>query len=157
MSLNRVPLLDRLMTKVEKTATGCWEFTGTKCKWGYGRIRVSKAEGLITTHRAMYQEKIGPIPDNMCVCHSCDNPACVNPKHLWLGTNQDNRTDCVNKGRAKGALNNTNAARYSNKQIHEIRQLRNKGLSVYKIQDKTGVPKSTVHRIITGQQYQEVA
>ena len=64
---------------------------------GYGRLRVDGKKVL--AHRASYEEFNGVITDGLLVCHVCDTPSCINPDHLFLGTNKDNYTDSVNKGR----------------------------------------------------------
>jgi hypothetical protein len=96
-----VSLLDRVLNKVEiNQTTGCWEFQGGKNNLGYGMIRDDKK--MRTTHRVSYEEHTQTkIPKHLVVMHSCDNPCCVNPAHLSLGTRQDNMRDMVNKGRAK--------------------------------------------------------
>ena len=96
-----VPLLDRVLNKVEvNTTTDCWEFQGGKNNLGYGMIRDDKK--MRTAHRVSYEEHSQTkIPNHLVVMHSCDNPCCVNPAHLSLGTRQDNMQDMVNKGRAK--------------------------------------------------------
>lgn len=91
-------LLDeRFWNKVEKTDGGCWEWQGYKNYDGYGCF---KLEGKVKhSHRLAYEELVGTIPEGLYVLHHCDNPSCVNPNHLFLGTNQDNMTDMVKKGR----------------------------------------------------------
>jgi len=92
-------LQDRLFRKVTKTEK-CWEFNG-KTRKGYGSIAVW-VEGkltLILAHRLSWMVHFGPIPENLCVCHHCDNPKCVRPDHLFIGTHQDNMSDMVSKGR----------------------------------------------------------
>ncbi len=77
----------------------CWEWVGCKDPKGYGRINVDRVGRL--AHRISYALCIGD-PGDLFVCHACDNPPCVNPSHLSLGTNDDNRNDARNKGRPFG-------------------------------------------------------
>ena len=86
-----------LDTEIDEV-TDCWHFTGAKNNIGYGMIRDEKK--MRTTHRVSYEEHNDQkIPRYMCVCHTCDNTLCVNPKHLWLGTRTDNTHDMISKGR----------------------------------------------------------
>lgn len=80
----------------------CWPWTRHKTGFGHGTFSKRKAPGVpgaLFAHRVAYELVIGPIPAGMAVCHSCDNPSCCNPAHLWLGTKGDNNRDCYNKGR----------------------------------------------------------
>jgi hypothetical protein len=84
-----------------KRGDGCWEWQGHRDKKGYGRIQAGR-ELPMPAHRASYILNVGPIPDDgteWCVCHRCDNPPCVRPDHLFLGTDKDNHDDMVRKGR----------------------------------------------------------
>lgn len=96
-----VPLLDRVLNKVEiNNTTGCWEFQGGKNNLGYGMVRDNKK--MRTAHRVSYEEhNQTKIPKHLVVMHRCDNPCCVNPQHLSLGTRSDNMKDMVKKGRGK--------------------------------------------------------
>ena len=81
----------------------CWEWNANKLPKGYGMIgaggRLNRRQAY--AHRVAYQLYVGEIPKGMLVCHRCDNPSCVNPTHLFLGTQKDNIQDCVKKGRNK--------------------------------------------------------
>ncbi len=83
-----------IKNSIEKN--GCWEFQGY-LNSGYGRRRFNGEKMLV--HRFVYQEIFGAIPEKMLICHKCDNPSCINPLHLFIGTNLDNVRDAVNKGR----------------------------------------------------------
>src|SRR5687767_4720826 len=91
------PLSERFWEKVRKT-DGCWLWTASRNAKGYGQIMYQRRP--IHAHRVSWQLANGPIPDGLCVLHRCDNPQCVNPGHLFLGTIVDNNRDMFAKGRA---------------------------------------------------------
>ena len=86
---------ERMMSKTI-TNGGCVEYTGYTDGLGYGRVRNG---AKVLTHRLSWEHHNGPIPKGLLICHSCDNPPCVNVNHLFLGTNKDNVQDAINKGR----------------------------------------------------------
>lgn len=89
--------IDRFWSRVDKTGT-CWVWTGAPAtKEGYGRVGIDGRKHLV--HRLSYVLANGQIPDGLLVLHTCDNPPCVRPDHLFVGTDADNRADMVAKGR----------------------------------------------------------
>lgn len=122
----RPPIEQRFWEKVDKKGPNdCWIWIGSKSETGYGKIRYKyKSRGA---HRFSYELHNGPIPTNMCVCHNCpggDNPSCVNPNHLWLGTQGDNVIDMIEKERNYIIQGEEHyQAHLTNDQARELRRL----------------------------------
>jgi hypothetical protein len=94
-------IYSRFIDKVIIDSKGCWLWTASKTNDGYGKFY---PHGKVTlAHRFSYEYFIDVIPQGLCVCHVCDNPSCVNPTHLFLGSHQDNMTDRNNKMRQSNA------------------------------------------------------
>jgi len=144
--------MDRLWNRTNRES-GCWIWTGCKNADGYGTISVNGKMHM--AHRLSWELTNGPIPNGLFVCHKCDNPSCINPEHLFLGTNKDNMQDKVKKGRkngggpARGERNGS--AKITKADVLEIRKLHANGISGRKIADKFGISDSQVFRIILNQ------
>lgn len=118
---------ERFISKIEiDPKTDCWEWQGRKNKDGYGTFHILRDSKLV--HRVAYEHFCGQIPEGLLVCHTCNNPCCVNPKHLKLGTDQNNMDDMVLAGRQnKQKGEDHHNAKLSKEQIVEIRELYSTG------------------------------
>lgn len=125
----------------------CGSHTGYR---GYPKIAIGKKP--VSVHRFVFQEEYGPIPCGIFVCHSCDNPACINPEHLFLGTPADNTADAVKKRRLRTPRGERcHFAKLTWVQVEEIRRLSGRGLSDAKVASGFGVNRSIVRRIRNNQ------
>lgn len=145
---------ERFWSKVNKTES-CWLWTGAKAE--YGKFWLDGK--TVSAHRLVYESIHGAVPDGMMVCHHCDNPLCVNPNHLFLGTASDNIEDMIQKGRQgytgqRGVKNPK--VKLHPYQVREIRIKARQGQSSSRLAKQYGVNKSTINRIINGDLWSHV-
>jgi len=149
--------IKRFWQKIDiQSENGCWIWTNKKDRWGYGISR-PKQKGkrlFLLAHRVAWRICFGEIPDGLLVCHHCDNPACGNPDHLFLGTNMDNFQDSLQKGRRKYAKGeNHPRARLTAKQAAEIKSsTENRKL----VAQKYGITPLYVNDIRAGRKWKHI-
>ncbi len=155
-------LTEKFMRAVQQTDF-CWLWTFFRDRKGYGRFNTRDAEGkpcTVFAHRYSYTAHVGAIPQGMFVCHRCDNPQCVNPAHLFLGTNTDNVRDMDAKGRRvnnqpKGSAHGS--AKLNEAKAAEIFALvRSRQMTQRAVAKRFGVCFSTVNHINTGRLWSHV-
>lgn len=145
-------------SKVDRTAGNeeCWPWTGRLSTTGYGQF-AKGSKGGVRSHRLAFFLVTGKHPDELHVCHVCDNPICCNPQHLWLGTAKDNIQDSIKKGKhinpkpLKGEKNPS--AKLSERDILDIKKLclnvKNKSL----IASSFGISRTHLYRILNGERW----
>ena len=147
-----IPVAERFWAKVRKTPT-CWIWTAALDD-GYGQFWYDGR--MVRAHRFAYELVIVPIPDGLEPDHLCENTACVNPDHLFLGTNADNIQDMVNKGRAQRGESHTQAI-FTDDDVRNIRKLHAAGVSQSELGRRYGTHAATISKITRRKTWKHVA
>ena len=170
MAIRTVPLpafkqsdIQRFWKHVSKEPGPCWIWTAAKAARGTRRLpygvygfQVNGRWMTVAAHRASYYLHNGVDPLSSLVCHSCDEPTCVNPAHLFVGTQGENIADMVAKNRnAKGSKNGW--AVLKEEDVHEMRKLFADGMPNKDIASIYGIDKSHVWRIVTRRVWLHIA
>ncbi|MEZ4684165.1 MAG: HNH endonuclease signature motif containing protein [Caldilineaceae bacterium] len=160
----RQPVAPRFWAKVEQTdQSACWEWLAGKDRGGYGMFWLNG----ITTHaqRIAWILTYGDIPDELDVCHRCDNPSCVNPRHLFLGSDRDNHQDRAKKGRSARNLNMLGRkgekhpnAKLTNRTVLKARELykRKRFKTIKKMALRIGVNHQTLLNAANGKTWSHI-
>ena len=142
------------MSKVNKCGSGCWLWVASVGGSGYGQFYFDYCK--YSAHRVafvIFHRK--EIPEGLCVLHTCDTPRCVNPSHLFLGTNQDNMVDKVQKNRQlKGEA--IPQSKLNTKNVKEIRKLLADGYTHKQISSLFAVCRTTITHIASGYRWRHV-
>lgn len=176
-------LVDRFWAKVDRRGEGeCWPWKAFRDGDGYGKIQSERK--ALGAHRVSWQIHHGSIPVGLSVLHRCDNPPCVNPAHLFLGTTADNSADCVAKGRQACGLQNgahthperrprgdSSGARlhperfkrgeshYRSKvtaeQVRSIREQWASGVTGMELSRRFGIARTTIGHIVAGRSWKQ--
>ncbi len=151
-------LKERFWDKVNiKSEDECWEWlASTHYKWGYGNFNLDGK--YISAHRyswMLYNQQ--EIPKGMCICHHCDNPKCVNPKHLFLGTVAENNEDKRKKGRQSSVIGEKNPkAKLKDDDVRKIRILNEQGISGAELGRLFNVVPEEIYSILSGKRWKHV-
>lgn len=157
LSLDWELVKDFLFNKVVEDENDCWNWQGKKVR-GYGKLIIAGRSYF--AHRLSYWLMTGDIPDGLLICHRCDNPACINPEHLFLGTQQDNVADMMQKKRGHFARINQKGVKNLNAKLslEEVRQIRSKRKEGWRTTDLArlyNVSGSMILGIVSGKYWKD--
>lgn len=143
--------MKRLWHKIKKVGD-CWEWQGARTEKGYGRLSINNRDKR--AHRVAWELTYGPIPQGLLVCHHCDNPSCINPNHLFIGTHQDNINDAIKKGFPNGWSSGGQSgekhpqAKLNIITVKKMRELHKKGMTERKLAKMFHIGRTQAHRVV---------
>lgn len=150
MTKKGLPFEERFWSKVDKGSDDeCWNWNAAITPKGYPVIGADKTNKTIKAHRVSWELINGEIPEGMMVLHKCDNSKCVNPKHLYLGTHQDNMDDKAERDRSRNYV-------LSDQDVRDIRAMKKKNVSYRKIAKKYGVSGQLIYLIVKRKSHKHV-
>lgn len=138
---------------------GCWEWKGARGEAGHGQIRIGNRSRQ--AHRVMFEILHGEIPEGENILHRCDNPPCINPDHLFSGTQKQNIHDMWAKDRQQGYIHQPKGSKHPQaklleKDVLELRELRNSGFTYKALADRFGISKSTAAEIVSRKTWRHI-
>lgn len=146
--------VDRFWARLDRgDPSGCWPWPGHVSEWGYGRLTVAGERWY--AHRYAWSLANGEIPEGLDICHSCNNPPCCNPAHLYLDTIAGNQTFMVEQGRSSRGEKRHNAKLDATKVV-QIREMAAAHVSQYEIADHFGVSQQCIWCVVNGRTWRHV-
>ncbi len=136
--------------------SGCWLWFGGRTNFGHGTFRLP---GRIreSAHRVSWMLNVGDIPKGMSVLHKCDVPSCVNPDHLFIGTQADNIADMTKKGRGRKTFMKGHAPLNAKLTIEQVKEIRSRTESRKLLSVKFGVSINTINSVLYGSNWRNIA
>jgi hypothetical protein len=145
----------KLLESVSVDAAGCFNWTGNRNPDGYATTRMGVGQITKRASRLAYRVFRREIPEGMCVCHRCDNRACINPAHLYLGTNKQNSEDMAAKNRSCHGVA-VNTAKMTPEKVLDLVARYNGGEKIGSLCDRFGISVPTLYRILNRQSWKRV-
>jgi hypothetical protein len=144
-------LADRFWFHVRKGKNHeCWEWTAATCRNGYGKFN-----GKTIAHRVAWELTNGHIPENICICHKCDNKLCCNTRHMFMGTQSDNMKDMYQKGRKKSLCGERHPwSKLKLKDVNKIRSIyAGERGQIVALAKEYGVGRQTIREVVHGKRW----